>query len=139
VLGRVERRAGRHGDRAHALALEEQAQLPVDRRDPVGPRIGRVGRRAGLDRPVEVVGERHDLAQQPVGGEAGVPLAFVGGPAAEVLELGALALEPGEVFVRLGVGFLELALQLVDLGEELGRRDVDLVGAFLGSGSVGHG
>ena len=95
--------------------------------------------RPGLDRPVEVVGQRHDLAQQTVGGQTGVALALVGGPAPEVLELGALALEPGEVLGRLGVGRLELALELVDLLEELGRRDVDLVDAFLGSGAVGHG
>ena len=41
----------------HALALEEQAQLAVDRRDALGPRVVRERLRAVVDRAVEVVGE----------------------------------------------------------------------------------
>ena len=79
------------------------------------------------------------MRSRPSEARPGVALAFVGRPAPEVLELGALALQAGEVLGRLGVGDLELALELVDLLEQLGRRDVDLVDSFLGSGSVGHG
>ena len=54
----------------------------------------------GLDGQVEVVGDGQDLAQQVLAGEAGVALALLGRAAPEVLELGALALQPGEVLLR---------------------------------------
>ena len=85
----------------HALALEELAELAVDGGDALEPRVcgDRLGSR--LDGAVEVVGEGQDLADEVLAGEAEVAHALLGRAPLEVLELGALALEGGEVLVGL--------------------------------------
>ena len=69
------------------------AQLAVDGRDALEPRVVGDGRRPGLDGPVEVVGDGQDLADQVLVGQAEVAVALLGRAALEVEELGALALE----------------------------------------------
>src|SRR5215218_1668955 len=138
VLAGIERGAGSRVERADALALEEQAELAVDRGDALGPRVvGQVGRPV-LDRPVEVVGQLEHLADEVLTREAELSLALLGGPALEVRELGALALEGAQVLVRLGGGLVAGGLHLVELGDERARRDVELLDALLGAGLACH-
>ncbi len=138
VLARVERLAGLGLDGLHALALEQRPELAVDRRHALGPRArGQLGR-AVVDGEVEVVGERQDLPDEVLAGQAEHRLALLARPAPVVAELGALALEAGEVLVGLRGRRLELAPERLDLGEEGGRRDVDLGRPFLGPGAMGH-
>ena len=60
------------------------------------------------------------------------------GPFKNMLEFvfGPLALEGLQVVGRLGLGGIALALDGLDVGEELGRRDIELVDALFGSGSA---
>src|SRR5262245_19265995 len=60
VLAGVERPTRRGVDLADALALEQRPQLAVDRGHALDPRVVGDRRRPGLDRPVEVVGQRED-------------------------------------------------------------------------------
>src|SRR5688500_6971696 len=138
VIAGVERRARRRVDLAHALAFQQRPQLAVDRNDAVDP--GVVGRAfgSGLDRTVEVVGQHEDLADQVLTGQPEHRLALLAGPPAVVGELGSLALQPGQVLVGPGLGRGEVGLQLLDVCEELGRRDVDLGGPLLRSGALAH-
>src|SRR4029079_13931345 len=71
VLAGVEWRSGRGVDLADAFPLEQRTQLAVDGGDALDPGlVGDLGR-PGVDREVEVVGEREDLADQGLAGEAG--------------------------------------------------------------------
>ena len=79
--------------------------------------------RAGLDGAVEVVGDGQDLADEVLGGEAEVALALLGGPPLEVQELGALALEGGQVLVG-----LRLAAASRSAGQRLDLGDAGRVG-----------
>src|SRR4029079_10615866 len=138
VLARVERAARRGVDLADALALEQCPELPIDRGHALDPGIaGQLGW-LGLDRPVEVVGEHQDLADEVLAREAEHRLALLAGPAPVVRELRPLPLEPGEVLVGLLLDGVALALQRVDVGEQLRRRDVDLVGALLRPRAMAH-
>ena len=58
VLARVEGHPGHRVDGRDALALEELPELAVDGRDALDPGVVGDRRRAGLDGPVEVVGQR---------------------------------------------------------------------------------
>jgi hypothetical protein len=99
VLARVERRAGDGLDRGDALAVEEGPQLAVDRRHALDPAVvGQVGRTV-VDREVEVVGDHEHLADEVLAREPEHLLALLGRPAPVVAELGALALQPGEILV----------------------------------------
>src|SRR5437867_8711689 len=124
VLARVERCAGRGIDRRHALALEELAELAVDGRDALDPRLVDAGFGTVLDREVEIVGEREHLANERLGGEAEHGLPLLGRAALEVEELGALALQRGEVVVALANCVVE--------GRALGRTAAVAAGLALG-------
>jgi len=122
----IERLADRL-ERADAFALEELAQLAVDGGNALCPRIARELGWHCLDRTVEVVGDGEHLADQGLAGEPEPLLALLARPAAEVAELRALALERLEVLVGLLArrrfllaSLVELALELLDLGEQLG-------------------
>jgi hypothetical protein len=91
-----------------------------------------------VDRAVEVVGDDEDLADEVLPGQPEVALALLGGSPAEVAELGSLALEQADVLLALAARVGELALQLLDLREELRRRDVELVDPLLCAGAIGH-
>ena len=136
MLARVERPSGRRVDGGHALALEQEAQLAIDGGDALEPGVVGDRRRARLDGAVEVVGEDEHLADEVLAGEAEVAHPLLGRPALEVLELGPLALERAEVVVGGGAGGVAFRGQRLDLGEQGGRRDVDLVGARLGAGAA---
>jgi hypothetical protein len=132
VLAGVERRARRRVDRADALALEQGPELAVDGGDALDPAVLAELGGAVVDREIEVVGDRDDLPDQVLAGEAEHLLALLGRAAAVVGELGPLSLEAAEVFVRARVRGRKLGLQGLDVGDELRRRDVDLGGALLG-------
>ena len=65
-----------------------------------------------------------------------VALPLLGRPALEVLEFGPLALQGEEVLLRLLRRGGRLGARRVQVGEQLRRRNVDLVGALLGAGPV---
>ena len=138
MLAGIERRAGRGVDLGDALALEQRPELAIDRRDALDPRV--VGDRfvPGVDRPVEVVGEHEDLADQVFPGEAEHGLALLRRAASVVGELGALALEAGEVVLGLLAGGVALDRERLDVGQQLRRRDVDLVGPLLCPCALAH-
>ena len=136
VDARVERLPAPRLDRRDALAVEQESELAVDRRDAVGPGVAGERRRPGVDREVEVVGDGDDLAEQAFRREAERRLPLFGGPALEVLELRPLALEPREVLVGLAERLVPLRGQRLDVGQQLRRADVDLVGALLGARPV---
>ena len=136
VLARVERRARVGHDGAHALALEQLPELPVDGRDALGPRVLGELRGARVDRPVEVVRDGQDLRDEALVGEprAGQPL--LGAAALEVQELRAFALERGEVLVGLGARVVPLGPEGLEIGGEGGGGRIELVDALLGAGLV---
>jgi hypothetical protein len=136
VLARVEAHAGRRIDRAHALALDQRSQLAVDGGHALEPRIAGDRFRTLLDREVEVVGQRQDLADEVLGGQAEVALALFGRAPLEVEELRAFALERRQVVVRLGPRGIPLGECRLEVRDQLGRTDVDRVGALLGARSV---
>jgi hypothetical protein len=93
-------------------------------------------RRSRLDGTVEVVGEHEHLADEVLAGEPEVAHPLLGRAPLEVLELGPLALERAEVLVGGRARRVALAGQRLDLGDQRGRRDVDVVRALLGAGAV---
>ena len=128
---------GLHG--ANAFALEEAAQLAIDRRDALGPRVrGQCGG-TSLDRPVEVVQRVEDLEPERVNGSGRRGGALLLDPALEVDEFGPLALETGQVLLGVGLGLVAFGGQPLDVGQKLGRRDVDIGDALFGACSVRHG
>src|SRR5688500_2376762 len=133
VIAGIERCTGRRIDGAHALALEELAELAIDDADALEPRVRSDRLRSSLDGPVEVVREVEDLADEVLGREPEVALALLGGPALEVEELRALALQGVEVFVGLDAGRVGLCIERLDLRQQLCGAEVDLVGALLGA------
>src|SRR4029079_6901108 len=125
VLAGVEPHARGCVDRAHALALKQQAQLAIDRRDALYPGLVDAIFRLMRDRQVEVVGQGEHLADQALGGEAEHGLPLLARPALEVRELGPLPLERGEVLVTLTGELLDVALRrptIAALASD-GRRD----------------
>ncbi len=125
--------------RPDGFALEEGAELAIDRRDALRPRVvGQLGR-AGLDGPVEVVERVDHLEPQRVGRPARGRGTLLLGPALVVEELGTLALQAAEIFVGLRDRVVALLRQSFDVGQELRRRDVDLGGTLLGPCSMRHG
>jgi hypothetical protein len=120
-------------DQAHALALEQAAELAVDGGDALEPGVpgDRVGPR--LDGAVEVVGHGEHLADEILAGEPEVALALLRRSALEVEELGSLALERRQVVLRLAFGLGELTREVLDIGQQLGGPDIDLLGALLGA------
>src|SRR5436190_9470209 len=100
VLARVERATRRGVDGADALALEELAELAVDRRDAFEPGVVGDGGRAGLDRTVEVVRDGQPLADEVLAGKTEVAHPLLARSALEVLELGTFALQREKELVR---------------------------------------
>ena len=136
VLARVERATGRCVDGGHALALEQRPQLAVDGGDALEPGVVGDRRRPGLDGPIEVVGDGQHLADEVLAGQAEIAHPLLGRPALEVLELRALALERHEVLLGHAGGLVALGRQGLDLADQRGRRDVDVVGALLRTGAA---
>ena len=146
VLARVERRAGRRLDGGDALALEEQAQLAVDRGDALEPAVALEACRRVGDRAVEVVREDSTLRMRSSPARPASRTRSSAGAALEVGELRPLALQRGQVLVRLGHGIVALGDGRVaggdgdlQLGEQGGRGDVDLLDSLLGAGLAVHG
>ena len=106
-------------------------ELAVDRGDALEPGIRGDRLRSRVDRPVEVVGQHQHLADEVLAGEPEVALALLCGPPLEVEELGTLALERGRYSSACVRAVGELRLQTLDVGEQLGRADVDVLGALL--------
>ena len=83
----------------HALRLEQEPQLAIDRGDALDP--GVVGDLAGVRSMARSKSSATaGLAEQVLVGEAGVALPLLGRPAPEVREVGAFALQRGQVLVR---------------------------------------
>ena len=136
---RVERVSDARLHRSHALALEKRPELAVDGSDADRPRVGLQCGGTGLDRAIEVVQRVEDLETQGIGRTARGGRAVLFAAALEVDELGTLPLEPCEVLVGVGLGLVPLGREPLELGEELGRRDVDIGDAFFGACSMRHG
>ena len=127
---------GSAGIGAHTLALEQRSQLAVDRRHALEPGILGDGLGTCVDGPVEVVGHREHLADEVLTRQTEIALTLLGRPPLEVEELGALALQRDEVLLRLPLRVLELAAKRLDVGEQLGRPDIQIVGALIRAGAM---
>ena len=75
-----------------------------------------------------------NLIRECLAGEPEVAHSILARPPLEVLKLGAFALEGRQVFVGSPCRVVALGREGLDLSEQGGRRDVDLVGAFLRAG-----
>ena len=121
----------------HALALEEQAQLAVDGGDALEPGVVGDRRRAGLDGPVEVVGEARTLRMRS---SAARPRSRSRSSLVRRLKLRNSARSRWRAARYSSAGLLvaasRSAVERLDVGEQRGRRDVDLVGALLGARAV---
>src|SRR3990172_5583105 len=84
------------------------------------PVAGDLGR-PGVDRPVEVIRQGEHLGDQALGGEAKHRITLLGRAAPEVLEFGPLALKAGQVFVRQPASFVELAVEVLEIGRRGSR------------------
>src|SRR5829696_5184809 len=138
VLTRVECGAGCGIERRDALALEQQPQLAIDRRDALEPGVSLQAPGGVRDGAVEVVREVQDLADEVLPGEAGVALTLHRSAPSEVGELGAFTLERGQVFVGLGDGLVAGCRHLGKLGGQGCRGDIELLDALLGAGLAVH-
>jgi hypothetical protein len=129
----VERLADRFDGR-HALGLEDVAQLPLHQPDALDPRVVGLLGGNGLERPVEVVEDAKQLADEDRVAEPDERLALLLGPA---LVVGKVRGRPMPVVAMLGLavgGFLELALELLDALSELeSRRRRDGIRTLLGA------